>query len=171
MLKIFEFELPSIDFVPVSKHKREVVLVVENSQSRFLFHEKEYYQGVLRLPSGKIEKGEDPIYAGHRELEEETSIKLDNVFIPIGEISYFYKAKKIFSSYILFTRIMGNPELHPDRIHEKIIKFEWLGIDIFPSVIETLNSYSKEKDWGNFRALQHKAVFLMLQEHNSVLDN
>lgn len=44
-----------------------------------------YHKELLELPAGKLEKGEDPMKAGIRELEEECGVVADKV-IPMGEI-------------------------------------------------------------------------------------
>ena len=44
-----------------------------------------YMEVVTELPAGKLEKGEDPLEAGKRELEEECGIVADKV-ISLGEI-------------------------------------------------------------------------------------
>ena len=60
-----------------------------------------YSQVVLELPAGKLEKGEDPVEAGKRELEEETGNIAGRyidcgVFLPspgyCGEIIHLYAA-------------------------------------------------------------------------------
>lgn len=43
-------------------------------------------QVILEIPAGKLEKGEDPLEAGKRELEEEAGVFADEI-IPMG---YFY---------------------------------------------------------------------------------
>lgn len=44
-----------------------------------------YGRVLLELPAGKLEKGEDPLAAGIRELEEECGVTAESV-IPMGEI-------------------------------------------------------------------------------------
>ncbi len=44
-----------------------------------------YSRELLELPAGKLEKGEDPLIAGIRELEEECGIVADKI-IPLGTI-------------------------------------------------------------------------------------
>ena len=49
-------------------------------QYRYPFHRE-----LLEVPAGKLEKGEDPLEAGKRELEEECGVVADKV-ISLGEI-------------------------------------------------------------------------------------
>ena len=61
-----------------------------------------YKRVLLELPAGKLEKGEDPLDAGKRELQEECGVTADTI-IPMGtvyptvaycsEIIYLYAAK------------------------------------------------------------------------------
>ncbi len=44
-----------------------------------------YHRNLLELPAGKLEKGEDPLEAGLRELEEECGVKAQKV-IPMGQV-------------------------------------------------------------------------------------
>ncbi len=44
-----------------------------------------YGRVLLELPAGKLEKGEDPLSAGVRELEEECGVTAEKV-IPMGEV-------------------------------------------------------------------------------------
>ena len=49
-------------------------------QSRYPYH-----RNLLELPAGKLEKGEDPLEAGIRELEEECGVVAKKV-IPMGQV-------------------------------------------------------------------------------------
>ena len=56
------------------------VLYVENDEFLFVKQYRYAYQEeVLEIPAGKLEKGENPILAAARELEEETGIKSENL--------------------------------------------------------------------------------------------
>lgn len=44
-----------------------------------------YGRVLLELPAGKLEKGEEPLFAGLRELEEECGVVAEKV-IPMGEV-------------------------------------------------------------------------------------
>lgn len=44
-----------------------------------------YNRVLLELPAGKLEKGENPISAGIRELEEECGVTAES-FVPMGEV-------------------------------------------------------------------------------------
>lgn len=67
-----------------------------------------YKRVLLELPAGKLEKGEDPMKAGLRELEEECGVTTDEI-ISMGtvyptvaycsEIIYLYAAKNLRKSH------------------------------------------------------------------------
>lgn len=70
-----------------------------------------YGEILLELPAGKLEKGEDPLPAAHRELEEETGFRGE--LIPAGEMyptpGY---CDEIIRLYIAENLTAG--EMHPD---------------------------------------------------------
>lgn len=106
-LHVDEIELPD-----GSKASREVVehsggvCVAALTEENELFFVRQYrypYKKVLlELPAGKLEKGEDPLEAGMRELEEECGVVAEKV-VPMGtvyptvaycsEIIYLFAAK------------------------------------------------------------------------------
>lgn len=84
--------------VPLTKDK-EVIFV---KQYRYPFATT-----LLEVPAGKLEKGEDPLECGKRELEEEAGVKSDNiislgVMYPttgyVSEKIYMYLAKDLEQS-------------------------------------------------------------------------
>lgn len=93
--KIIRVHVDSVELPDGSRSKREVVehsggvcvaaLTDEGKlkfvrQYRYPFHEV-----LLELPAGKLERGEDPLEAGKRELEEECGVKAKKI-ISMGQI-------------------------------------------------------------------------------------
>lgn len=78
-----------------SRHPREVVhhngavcIAALDENGRLLLVEQFRYpigQALLELPAGKLEKGEDPLEAAHRELAEETGYRAGRM-IGLGSI-------------------------------------------------------------------------------------
>ena len=104
-----------VDDIELPDGKRAIREIVEHSggvcvaamtEDRQLYFVRQYrypYKKVLlELPAGKLEKGEDPLKAGIRELEEECGVVADEI-ISLGtvyptvaycsEIIYLYAAK------------------------------------------------------------------------------
>ena len=86
--KILNLRNDDVSLIDGTPCKREIiehsggacVLYVENDE--FLFvkqYRYAYGEEVLEIPAGKLEKGEDPMLAAMRELEEETGIKCGNL--------------------------------------------------------------------------------------------
>lgn len=75
---------------------------------------------LLELPAGKLEKGEDPLSAGIRELEEECGVVADKV-ISLGEI---YPTVAYCSEII---RMFAATGLH--KTHQHLDEGEFLGVE------------------------------------------
>ncbi len=109
--KIIRVHVDDIELPDGNKAIREVVehsggvsvaALTENDELFFVRQYRYPFSRVLlELPAGKLEKGEDPLQAGIRELEEECGVKADKV-ISLGtvyptvaycsEIIYLYAA-------------------------------------------------------------------------------
>ncbi len=93
--RIIDVILDDIELPDGSRSTREVVLhnggvcvaaLTENEELYFVRqHRYPYHRDLLELPAGKLEKGEDPMKAGIRELEEECGVVADRV-IDMGTI-------------------------------------------------------------------------------------
>lgn len=91
-----------------------------------------YQEELLELPAGKLEKGEDPLIAAHRELEEETGYKSDNIvsmgyiYPTVGysnEILHLYYATDLVKTHTHFDEDeeMDLYEYSIDEVNEMII--------------------------------------------------
>lgn len=65
-------------------YRRNVGIVVFNSQGQVLLGERLGYPGSLQFPQGGMDAGEEPLQAARRELFEETGLQLDGE--PVAEI-------------------------------------------------------------------------------------
>lgn len=85
-----EIELPNGDksFREVVEHSGGVCVVPFTEEGNIILVKQfryPYKKELLELPAGKLEKGEDPLEAAMRELEEECGFVSDTV-IPLGNI-------------------------------------------------------------------------------------
>ena len=61
--------------------KLNVIIVYNKKEEKILMckREKEPYKGMFNLVGGKVENGEEELYAAYRELEEETGITKNDI--------------------------------------------------------------------------------------------
>ena len=93
--RILDLHVDEIELPDGKKSLREVVehhggvcvaALTENNELLFVRQYRyPYHTVLLELPAGKLEKGEDPLEAGVRELEEECGVKAETV-IPMGQV-------------------------------------------------------------------------------------
>jgi 8-oxo-dGTP pyrophosphatase MutT (NUDIX family) len=160
-VKTFRYELSSIDFVPVSEHNKEVIMVIVSPNDEILLLEKSFYPGALRLPSGGMKKHESAQEAARRELGEETGIKINrNRFSMLCVIEYTFRGEIMFTSYAMACRLLETPSITLDTEYERIVRFVWCDIGYLSKVIEYLENFIPEnlQTWGVFRAMQHQAI-------------
>lgn len=63
--------------------KLNVIIVYNKEEDKILMckREKEPYKGKFNLVGGKVEKNEDELHAAYRELQEETGITNNDIFL------------------------------------------------------------------------------------------
>ncbi|MBR2418161.1 MAG: NUDIX hydrolase, partial [Clostridia bacterium] len=93
--KVFSVHVDDIELPDGSKSFREIVehsggvcvAAITDEDEMFFVRQFRYpYKRVLlELPAGKLEKGEDPLDAGKRELQEECGVTADTI-IPMGTV-------------------------------------------------------------------------------------
>ena len=72
----------------IVEHNGGVCVAALNEKGELYFvrqYRRPYDEVVLELPAGKLEKGEDPLNAGIRELEEEAGVVADHIR-PMGRL-------------------------------------------------------------------------------------
>ena len=100
-----------VDDVELADGKKSIREVVEHSggvcvapltdeDELFMVRQFRYpfSRELLEVPAGKREKGEDPLAAGVRELEEECGVVADRV-ISLGEIIYMFAATGLHKTH------------------------------------------------------------------------
>ena len=73
--------------------------------------------GAWTVPKGLVEEGEDPLVAAIREFEEETSIRPEGPFLPLGSVRQ--KAGKLVRAWA------WEGEADPRRVRSNVMRAEW----------------------------------------------
>jgi len=96
------------------------VQVVVKRNNEFLLVRLGYAHGLWTFPGGKIDRGETNIEAAHREIREETGLKIKNVK-KIGE----YKTEKEYKKDTVFC-FVASPKTRGVKIDEfEVIESGW----------------------------------------------
>lgn len=111
-LRVDTVELPDMKYArrEIIEQRAAVVIVAIDGEGRILFvrqYRKAVEDRLLELPAGKIDPGETPTDAAHRELREETKYNAKD-FTPLFEAyaspgystekMYFYLARDLFDA-------------------------------------------------------------------------
>lgn len=125
--------------------------IVQNESKNFLAM---FRRGSWDLPKGKIDKGELPLTAALREIEEETGLKMLVVQEIITSSYHVYEQKGQFllkRTYWYHVLAKGDLTLTPQK-EEDIEKCEWFtwdqlnNLDTFGSIKEVIDIFGKGKD-------------------------
>jgi predicted NUDIX family NTP pyrophosphohydrolase len=73
--------------------------------------------GAWTVPKGLVEKGEDPLAAAIREFEEETGVRPEGPFLPLGSIRQ--KAGKLVHAWA------WEGEADPRQVRSNLMRTEW----------------------------------------------
>lgn len=73
--------------------------------------------GVWSIPKGEYMEGEDPLTAARREFQEETGIRVEGEFLPLGEVKQG-SAKRVFAWAL-------SGDLDPATISSNTFEMEW----------------------------------------------
>ena len=137
----------------------EVVMVVPNKAGQIWLHTKAFYpDGVYRLMTGGIDRGEIPAQALRREVKEETgfAVKIDRCLNVITYTLSNTDRSLPFVSYVfLTTPTEGVPQPLDDS--EAIMDFRAVPVETLFGIAQRLRSLNgKFADWGVFRAVAHQ---------------
>ena len=164
------FELPDIDFPPVSERAHgEVCMAILRPSGRLLLQTKENYPGsVMRLPSGGIHRGESADDALLREVWEETNltVKVERFVARIG-----YRAgeqrSRFCTNLFLVREVSG--ELQSNDPDEKISDWREALPGELPAYAEKLRGMTPSwRSWGIFRAA---AIDILLAHTVDILED
>jgi 8-oxo-dGTP pyrophosphatase MutT (NUDIX family) len=145
----------------LQKRRAEAVLAMLRPGGRVLLHTKVFYpDGVFRLLSGGIARGEPAGAAAERETYEETGLR-PGLARFLGVIEYDFTSGNEhvpFVSYIFGTQESSDSP-YPTDASEGIYDFRevaWRELDQVADALEHLTG--EWQDWGRFRALPHRLV-------------
>lgn len=74
-------------------------------------------EGAWTIPKGVVDEGEDPLSAARREFEEETGIRPEGEFLPLGSIRQ--KAGKRVHAWA------WEGDADPERVESNVMRVEW----------------------------------------------
>lgn len=116
-VNVLSVELPdkTIGYREIVNHPGGVGIVAFTNDNKMLMvrqFRKAIEKEILEIPAGKLEKGEDPLVCGKRELEEETGFKASE-FISLG---YLYPSPGFTDevTHIYLAWGLGKGEVNPD---------------------------------------------------------
>ena len=143
----------------------EVVPVIQRRDGRVVTMVKANYpQGVYRLPSGGIHKGEPILDALLRETYEETGLHVTvRRFLAIVRYQVIVATGRTgrFTSYAFL--VEGDGPLQPMDPNERIADFHEVRLDDLRGMADFLynlraNGENDWNDWGRFRSVVHRVV-------------
>ena len=161
----------------MEKRVGEACMVIRRPNGRLLTMTKPFYpQGIYRLPTGGIDRGEAILHGLLRETEEETSLTVEvQRFLALAV--YTRRDTDIppewreYATYAFLLDEVGGA-LHVQDEHEQIAGFREILPDDLPDIVRELDTlggdYNDELkagigDWGHYRAVIHRLVWQALQ--------
>lgn len=84
-----------------------------------------YMEEVLELPAGKLEKGEDPLEAGKRELREEAGVTAEQ-YINLGE---FYPSPGYTNEVIYLYGARDLTQVEQELDEDEFLNVEYISLD------------------------------------------
>lgn len=132
----------------------DAVTVIAINQSGQILIQREYSyppnEWLYQFPGGKIEKGESPIQAIKRELQEEADLSADTVV----ELGWFYPDNRRRPDKFYVTKASGLKEAPGVRDLEEDIENYWMTEQAIDELIQTgkLTNYSALAAWSLYKA-------------------
>jgi ADP-ribose pyrophosphatase YjhB (NUDIX family) len=158
-------ELFQTRFNRLDNRRGEVVLALERPAGTLLLHSKAHYEaGVYRLLSGGVNLGETVLAALHREVAEETGLRVTvERFIAVLDMVFCFGPVAVpFPSYVFHVR-EASGTLRPDQ--REISGLLEVVPEALPQIAATLRDLQGSRaDWGRWRAIAHELVAEALQE-------
>jgi ADP-ribose pyrophosphatase YjhB (NUDIX family) len=136
----------------------EVALFILRPSGNMILHAKEFYpEGIYRVPTGGIERGEDVVTAVHREAREETGLTVTiERCLGVLEYEFRYRGETLpFVSYVFLLRENGG-QLRPQDKGERITSLREAPLTELEAVAQNLRAIEADwRDWGHYRAIAH----------------
>jgi membrane protease YdiL (CAAX protease family)/ADP-ribose pyrophosphatase YjhB (NUDIX family) len=136
----------------------EVALFILRPSGNVILHTKEFYpEGIYRVPTGGIERGEGVVTAVHREAREETGLTVAiERCLGVLEYELRYREKTLpFVSYVFLLRENGG-QLCPQDEGERITFLREVPLTELEAVAHSLRAIEADwRDWGHYRAIAH----------------
>jgi predicted NUDIX family NTP pyrophosphohydrolase len=73
--------------------------------------------GAWSIPKGEYDEGEDPLTVARRELEEETGMRAEGKFIPLGQVTQ--PGRKVVAAFAL------EGDFDPAQLRSNVFELEW----------------------------------------------
>lgn len=164
------YRLPADDYLFISRRNKlrdsrgEVAVCLRRPNGYFLFHTKQLYPDLYRLPTGGIHWGEPVQDALHREVREETGLTLHKLrFLAIIGYQLQQPARQRtvpFVTYLWFGEEAGG-QLQADGA--EVIAFSELPLTSFAWIARRLRSAPAPRQaWGAWRAIVHEVALSLL---------
>jgi len=136
----------------------EVALFILRPSANVILHAKDFYpEGVYRVPTGGIERGEDVVTAVHREAREETGLTVAiKRCLGVLEYEFRYRGETLpFVSYVFLLQ-ENSGQLRPQDEGERITSFREVPLTELQAVAQNLRAIEADwSDWGQYRAIVH----------------
>jgi 8-oxo-dGTP diphosphatase len=136
----------------------EVALFILRPSGNVILHAKDFYpEGIYRVPTGGIERGEDVVTAVHREAREETGLTVAiERCLGVLEYEFRYQREMLpFVSYVFLLRENGG-QLCPQDEGERITSLREVPLTELETVAQSLRAIEADwRDWGHYRAIAH----------------
>jgi 8-oxo-dGTP pyrophosphatase MutT (NUDIX family) len=153
-----------------SKRQAEVIFALRRPDGTFAVQTKSFYpEGIYRLMTGGVKKGEDLIEAVRRECWEETGQQVTiERFLATIESRFEHDGEVIpFTSYLFLVSDDGS-ELLPADEDEDISDYQFVTLPELLAVADELSSLDPAWiDWGRFRAAPHRLLAELLSEDDA----
>jgi len=149
-------------------YRENVCIILLNKENKFFLAERADFPGTWQFPQGGVEKGFSEEENAYKELEEETSVKKENVkFLKILKFvnEYeFHEVPKHFvgkfkgqrQRYYVFEFLGEDLDIDVQSVeHPEFIAWKWVGSDELLSVADPVRIHAYEKVINELKGLEY----------------